>query len=102
MPSSLGARGLRCCSPSERCTVQTVSQAYNQQTQQSQRQELILAQLPLVRHIVGRLKAKFPRGVDVENLEAAGVLGLVEAANRFDAQRGIRFETFAYLRIRGA
>jgi RNA polymerase sigma factor for flagellar operon FliA len=82
--------------------VQTVAHPYGPQSQQSQRQGLILANLALVRHIVSRLKAKFPRGVDLENLEAAGVLGLVEAANRFDPQRGIRFETFAYLRIRGA
>jgi RNA polymerase sigma factor for flagellar operon FliA len=82
--------------------VQTVNQAYNQQSVQNQRQQLILTHLSLVRHIIGRLKAKFPRGMDLENLEAAGVLGLVEAANRFDPQRGIRFETFAYLRIRGA
>jgi RNA polymerase sigma factor FliA len=79
-----------------------VNQTYNQQSVQNQRQALILAHLPLVRHILGRLKAKLPRGVDLENLEGAGVLGLVEAANRFDALRGIRFETFAYLRIRGA
>jgi RNA polymerase sigma factor for flagellar operon FliA len=82
--------------------VQTVNQAYNQQSVQNQRQQLILTHLSLVRHIIGRLKVKFPRGMDLENLEAAGVLGLVEAANRFDPQRGSRFETFAYLRIRGA
>jgi RNA polymerase sigma factor for flagellar operon FliA len=68
----------------------------------SQRDTLILDHLALVRHIVGRLQAKLPRGMDIENLEAAGVLGLVEAANRFDPQRGNRFETFAYMRIRGA
>jgi RNA polymerase sigma factor for flagellar operon FliA len=43
-----------------------------------------------------------PAGIDLENLEAAGVLGLVEAANRFEPRRGVRFETFAYSRIRGA
>src|SRR5947209_13430209 len=82
--------------------VQTVAHAYTQQSQHSQRHELILAHLPLVRHAIGRLRAKCPRGIDLENLEAAGVLGLVEAANRFEPQRGTRFETFAYLRIRGA
>jgi RNA polymerase sigma factor for flagellar operon FliA len=82
--------------------VQTINKAYNQQSVQNQRQQLILTHLSLVRHIIGRLKVKFPRGTDLENLEAAGVLGLVEAANRFDPQRGSRFETFAYLRIRGA
>jgi RNA polymerase sigma factor for flagellar operon FliA len=46
--------------------------------------------------------AKLPPGVDAENLEAAGVLGLVEAANTFDPRRGIQFTTYAYPRIRGA
>jgi len=82
--------------------VQTLAHAYAQQSQQSQRNELILAHLPLVRHVIGRLRAKCPRGIDLENLEAAGVLGLVEAANRFEPERGTRFETFAYMRIRGA
>src|SRR5262249_6690405 len=64
--------------------------------------QLILEHLTLVRHIVGKLTAQLPPGVDVENLESAGVLGLVEAANNFDANRGILFKTFAYPRIRGA
>jgi RNA polymerase sigma factor for flagellar operon FliA len=43
-----------------------------------------------------------PPGVDIENLESAGTLGLVEAANKFDPERGIKFETYAFTRIRGA
>ena len=78
------------------------AQVYQQVSAQSQREELILAHLSLVRHILGRLAARFPRGIDLDNLEAAGVLGLVEAANRFEAERGIAFKTFAYTRIRGA
>jgi RNA polymerase sigma factor FliA len=81
----------------------TVSaQVYQQVSVQNQREELILGNLGLVRHILGRLTARFPRGIDVDNLEAAGVLGLVEAANRYEVERGITFKTFAYTRIRGA
>src|SRR5207244_2129639 len=69
---------------------------------QGQREELILGHLSLVRHIIGRLAAKLPHGTDLENLEAAGTLGLVEAANRYEPERGIQFNTFAYTRIRGA
>jgi RNA polymerase sigma factor for flagellar operon FliA len=43
-----------------------------------------------------------PDFVDVENLESAGILGLVEAATQFDASRGVEFRTFAHHRIRGA
>lgn len=82
--------------------VSTLPNMYHRASAASKREELILAHLPLVRHILGRLRAQLPRGVDRENLEAAGILGLVEAANRFDPQRGVRFDTFAYRRIRGA
>jgi len=69
---------------------------------QAQREQLILNHLPLVRHIVARLLVRLPAGVDVENLEAAGALGLVEAASRYDADRGVPFDRFAASRIRGA
>ena len=78
------------------------AQAYQQVRADAQRDELILGHLSLVRHIIGRLAAKLPHGIDLENLEAAGTLGLVEAANRFEPERGIHFKTFAYTRIRGA
>jgi RNA polymerase sigma factor for flagellar operon FliA len=63
---------------------------------------LILGHLPLVKHIIGKMAAQFPPGVDMENLESAGVCGLVEAAANFDPERNASFPTYAYLRIRGA
>lgn len=77
-------------------------QAYDAVARKGRRDALILEHLPLVRHLVGKLVAELPPGVDVENLESAGVLGLVEAAHYFDPERGILFKTFAYPRIRGA
>jgi RNA polymerase sigma factor for flagellar operon FliA len=82
--------------------VPVITQAYTRVARQNRRDELIEAHLGLVRHIIGKLVAQLPPGVDVENLESAGTLGLVEAANKFDAERGIKFETYAYTRIRGA
>src|SRR5438105_15672875 len=61
-----------------------------------------MAHLALVRHVIGKLVAGLPRGVDVENLESAGTLGLVEAAQQFDPDRGVAFKSYAYKRIRGA
>jgi RNA polymerase sigma factor FliA len=75
---------------------------YQRVADQSRRDELILSHLPLVKHVIGRLVGELPPGVDVENLESAGVLGLVEAAGKFDPTRNAQFKTFAYLRIRGA
>lgn len=77
-------------------------QKYQRVADQTRRDELILAHLPLVKHVIGRLIGELPPGVDVENLESAGVLGLVEAAGKFDPARNAQFKTFAYLRIRGA
>jgi len=82
--------------------VSNVMQAYCQVTQRNQRDELILNHLPLVRHVLGRLSAQLPPGIDLENLESAGVLGLVEAAANFDASKNAQFKTYAYIRIRGA
>jgi RNA polymerase sigma factor for flagellar operon FliA len=77
-------------------------QAYQRQADQQRRDELILKHLPLVKHVIGRLLGELPTGVDAENLESAGVLGLVEAAAKFDPMRNAQFKTFAYMRIRGA
>ncbi|HKI37321.1 MAG TPA: sigma-70 family RNA polymerase sigma factor [Gemmataceae bacterium] len=79
-----------------------ITRAYTQLAEQTRRHELIESHLGLVRHILGKLLAQLPPGVDVENLESAGTLGLVEAAGKYDPERGIKFETYAYTRIRGA
>lgn len=64
--------------------------------------ELIEQHLPLVRHVVFQVAVNFPRHVDREELATAGALGLVEAARRYDAERGVPFDRFAAQRIRGA
>lgn len=58
--------------------------------------------LPLVAHIVYQVAVHFPRHVDRDELVQAGVLGLVEAVQRFDPARGVPFERFAGQRIRGS
>jgi RNA polymerase sigma factor for flagellar operon FliA len=64
--------------------------------------EMIEDNLPLVKHIVFQVAVHFPRHVDRDELARAGALGLVEAARRYDADRGVPFERFAAQRIRGA
>lgn len=75
---------------------------YRNVAEQKLRDDLIVSHLGYVKNILGRLLVEFPNSVDYENLEAAGILGLVEAANRFSPEKGIDFKTFAYQRIRGA
>jgi RNA polymerase sigma factor for flagellar operon FliA len=64
--------------------------------------KMIEQNLPLVKHIVFQVAVHFPRHVEREELARAGALGLVEAARRYDAARGVPFERFAAQRIRGA
>ncbi len=75
---------------------------YQKVMQANQSEQLILGHLDYVRHVLGRTVANLPDGTDLENLEAAGILGLVEAAAQFDPSRGAVFTTFSYPRIRGA
>jgi len=76
--------------------------AYRQAAARDERERLILGHLEDVLHILGRIAARLPGEVDRQNLESAGVLGLVEAAGQFDPTRGVEFGAFARLRIRGA
>src|SRR6478609_8528673 len=63
---------------------------------------LIEEHLPLVKHIVFQVAVHFPRHVEREELARAGALGLVEAARRYDGDKGVPFQRFAAQRIRGA
>lgn len=75
---------------------------YQRQVDTLRREQLILRHIDLVRHVVGRMVAQLPAGCDSENLESAGMLGLVEAAQHYEPERGAAFSTYAYPRIRGA
>lgn len=68
----------------------------------SARDELILGHLGYVKHILNKLLNQLPAGVDAENLESAGIVGLIEAATQYDPERKVEFRTFSYQRIRGA
>lgn len=57
---------------------------------------------PLVKRIAHYMKAKLPSSVEVDDIIQAGMMGLLEAANRYDELRGAQFETYASQRIRGA
>lgn len=66
------------------------------------RARLLKQYLPLVRNVAGRMAIGFPRSVELADLINTGVIGLVEAFRNFDPTRGVKFETFAVPRIRGA
>ncbi len=67
-----------------------------------QRLKLAYSHARLVKHIAGRLAVGLPRHVSLEDLIHDGVVGLMDAAYRYDPSKGIQFSTFASTRIRGA
>jgi len=66
------------------------------------RRQLIEAYAPLARHVVERINVKLGPALGYEDLLSEAVIGLIDAVDRFDPARGIKFETYAYHRIRGA
>ena len=66
------------------------------------RRQLLSRYLPLVRNVAGRMAINFPRSVELCDLINTGVIGLIEAFHNFDPDRGVKFETYAVPRIRGA
>ncbi len=64
--------------------------------------ELVRKHAPLVKRIAHHLMARLPASVQVEDLIQAGMIGLLEAARKYEASKGAAFETYAGIRIRGA
>jgi len=66
------------------------------------REQMIVDYLPLVKHIARRTITKLPPSVDLNDLIGAGVIGLLDAVDKFDPGRNVKFKTYAEIRIRGA
>src|SRR5688500_4775968 len=75
---------------------------YKEEDDPSARERLVVAYSPLVKFVAGRTGARLPSHVEQADLISYGMLGLIEAMERFEMKRQIRFETFAMQRIRGA
>ena len=63
---------------------------------------LLTDHMPLVKRLAHQMKAKLPPSVEVDDLVQAGMIGLLDAINRYEENHGAQFETYAVLRIRGA
>ena len=68
----------------------------------SARDELVVQFGPLVRYVMGKMSLSFPPAMDYDDVIAAGTIGLLHAIDRFDPDQGVRFQTYAIQRIRGA
>jgi RNA polymerase sigma factor for flagellar operon FliA len=66
------------------------------------REQLILHYSPLVKYVAGRVSVGLPSNVEQADFVSSGVFGLIDAIEKFDPDRSIKFETYAITRIRGA
>ncbi|MBS3957156.1 MAG: RNA polymerase sigma factor WhiG [Clostridiales bacterium] len=66
------------------------------------REHLILNYSPLVKYVAGRVSTSLPQTVDTADLVSYGLFGLIDAIEKFDLDRNIKFETYAIARIKGA
>lgn len=66
------------------------------------RDQLIMDYAPLIRFVAQRIAARLPSNIDIDDLISAGVIGLMDAIEKYDPSRDNKFKTYAEFRIRGA
>lgn len=66
------------------------------------KEEQIIEYLPLVKYLAGRILARLPSHVELDDLVNYGIIGLMDAVDKFDSSKGVKFKTYAELRIRGS
>jgi RNA polymerase sigma factor FliA len=76
--------------------------AYQRVQTDADRERILMEQLPQVRYIARRIHDRLPRHVAFEDLVHAGVVGLIDALNKFDLTKHVQFSSYAKFRIRGA
>jgi RNA polymerase sigma factor FliA len=85
-----------------RADVSALWARYKAEDDSSARDALILNYSPLVKYVAGRLASGLPQSVDTADLISYGIFGLIDAIQKFDPERAIKFETYAIARIKGA
>ena len=76
--------------------------AYRKKPTQELREQLIIEYAPLVKLVAGRLSMYLGHNVEYDDLVSYGIFGLIDAIDKFDLAKNVKFETYASLRIRGA
>jgi RNA polymerase sigma factor for flagellar operon FliA len=76
--------------------------AYKETSDPRLREQLILHYSPLVKYVAGRVSVGLPANVEQADFVSSGIFGLIDAIEKFDPERAIKFETYAISRIRGA
>ncbi|MBQ4522711.1 MAG: FliA/WhiG family RNA polymerase sigma factor [Lachnospiraceae bacterium] len=77
-------------------------ETYSKTKDSSIKEKLIIEYAPLVKFVAGRLSMYLGYTVEFDDLVGYGIFGLIDAIDKFDYEKGIKFETYASLRIRGS
>ncbi len=96
-----GSVGDRSAGPTH-MTVDDLWRAYHSTRSPALRDRLVVHYAPLLRFVASRIAAALPRALDRADLTSEGSFGLLAAVERFDPDRGVRFESYARPRIHGA
>jgi len=86
----------------ERTAVEQLWVDYKTTSSREARDRLIIHYSPLVKYVAGRVAVGLPQNIDQADLVSYGIFGLIDAIDKFDTNRNIKFETYAIARIKGA
>ncbi len=82
--------------------IESLWSEFKRTADQTLRNQLIIYYSPFVKYVASRVLAGLPRHFDEEDLVSYGIIGLIDAIERFEPERNLRFETYAIPRIKGA
>lgn len=88
--------------PSKDPSVNRLWDRYKATADNDARERLILQYSPLVKYVAGRVSVGLPNSVEHGDLTSYGLFGLIDAIEKFDIEKGFKFETYAIARIKGA
>ena len=83
-------------------SVATAWDEYKAEASSSARDQLILHYSPLVKYVAGRVAVGLPANIEQADLMSYGIFGLIDAIDKYDRSKNVKFETYAISRIRGA
>jgi RNA polymerase sigma factor for flagellar operon FliA len=87
---------------SDAAAIEGLWSEYKRTSSRDARDRLIVHYSPLVKYVAGRVSAGLPQNIEQADLVSYGIFGLIDAIDKFDTDRGIKFETYAIARIKGS
>lgn len=101
-PDRPGSRSAERQTNTKQVDVERLWRAYKERGDRNARDTLVLSHARLVKYCAGRIAMGLPPNVEADDLISYGIFGLLDAVEKYDPARGVKFETYAIARIRGA